>query len=123
MSRARRPLGALAILVLASPAHEASADDAPSLDARTWRPSIDPEANLVLEPPTTPGPWRWSVAAWAHYAYEPVALPDASAPRPVEPVEHLVGADLVAGLGIGERLALGVDVPVFVWQNGTTSLP
>jgi OmpA-OmpF porin, OOP family len=119
MLRARRPLGALAILALGS-THDALAQMAPSLDIRTWRPSMDPEANLILEPPTTPGPWRWSITAWGHYAHEPIAPHGAGSARPVE---HLVGADLVAGLGVGERLSLGIDVPAFVWQDGTTSLP
>jgi hypothetical protein len=30
--------------------------------------------------------------------------------------------DLVAGLGLGERVAIGVDVPVFLWQDGTSGL-
>jgi hypothetical protein len=99
---------------------DATAQTAPSLDARTWKPSIDPDANLVLEAPTTPGPWRWNLAAWAQYAHEPVVLRGDGAPHPVT---HLVGADLVAGIGLGTRAAVGVDVPAYVWQDGTTPLP
>ncbi|MDP9000541.1 MAG: thrombospondin type 3 repeat-containing protein [Myxococcota bacterium] len=96
----------------------------PSTDIRTWRPSSDPEAGLVLEPAVTPGPWQWNVGLWVSYAQSPVVLRDAATGRvAVRPLHHLLGADLVAGIGLGERAALGIDLPVFVWQDGTSSLP
>ena len=45
--------------VLATLAADASAQTLPSIDARTWRPSGDPNAGLNFEPVTTPGPWAW----------------------------------------------------------------
>jgi hypothetical protein len=38
-------------------------------------------------------------------------------------VEHLLGADLTLGVGLGSRASVGVDVPVFAWQDGTSGLP
>lgn len=100
----------------------AQAETAPSIDVRTWRPSPDPKASLVLEPATTQGPWQWNVGAWAHYAQDPVVLRDASGVQS-RPVAHLVAADVVAGVGLGQRASVGVDVPAFLWQDGTSSLP
>ncbi len=91
-----------------------SAQTRPSLDTRTWSPSTDPEASLVLEPPSTPGPGRWSLAAWAHFGGAPVVLasPQSDAVRPVAYV-----------IGIGKLIALGVDLPAYLWQVGTSGLP
>jgi hypothetical protein len=43
-------------------------------------------------------------------------------PAATSPLEHLLGVDLVAELGLGERAAVGVDVPAFLWQDGASSL-
>jgi OOP family OmpA-OmpF porin len=99
----------------------APAQTAPSIDVRTWMPSPDPKASLVLEPTTTPGPWQWNVGAWAHYAQDPVVLRDA-ANGAIRPVAHLVATDLVAGIGLGARASVGIDVPAFLWQDGASSL-
>jgi hypothetical protein len=123
MRQGRRPLATFALAVWMA-ASSAAAQTAPSIDARTWRPSTDPEATLALEPVATPGPWQWNVGVWTYYAQDSVFLRDpATGDVTSRPVEHLVGADLVAGVGIGSRVAFGVDVPAFLWQNGTASVP
>ncbi len=99
----------------------ARAQTVPSIDVRTWQPSADPKASLVLEPVTTPGSWRWNVGAWVQYAQDPVVFDQAVGK--IRPVTNLVGADVVAGVGLGDRASLGVDVPTFLWQDGTSSLP
>jgi OOP family OmpA-OmpF porin len=102
----------------------AEAQTLPSVDATTWRPSSDPHAGMILEPVLTPGPWQWNVAAWASYAHAPVVLRDASSGSvSIEPVAHQLGIDLTAGLGLGSRAAIGIDVPVLLWQDGTSGLP
>jgi hypothetical protein len=121
---ARRAAAALAALVasLVLP-RLAAAQIAPSIDARTWAPSMDPAAGLVLEPTQSPGPWQWSMGAWLTYAQSPVTLRYASSGAVASrPLDHVLGADLVAGLGLGDRAAIGVDVPVMLYQDGTTGL-
>ncbi len=113
---------ALAVALLTSAA-TARAQTVPSFDARTWRPSTDPDASLVLEPPSTPGAWQWNLGAWASYSHDPVTLRDAAGNAAARPVRNLVGADLVADLGLGKRAAVGIDVPVLVWQDGDSPLP
>jgi OOP family OmpA-OmpF porin len=122
MHRARATVGAAGALVVAA-SLPAWAQTVPSLDARTWKPPIDPDASMVLEPPSTQGPWRWNLSAWTQYAYEPVVLSYPYVYSGKSPVQHLVGADLVASLGIGQRVAVGVDLPAFLWQDGATGLP
>lgn len=100
----------------------AHAQTVPSVDVSTWRPSPDPEANLVLEPATTPGAWRWTLAAWTQYAQDPVVYRSRSG-ADLWPVAHFAGVDFVAGIGLGERVSVGVDLPVFVWQNGDRGIP
>jgi OmpA-OmpF porin, OOP family len=98
----------------------------PSIDARTWRPSTDPSAGLVLEPTTTPGPWNWNVGALLSYSYRPVSLalnePTLGSVT-LRPVESLLGLDLVAGLGLGSRISVGASLPTALDQTGTKPLP
>src|SRR5580704_10214408 len=85
--------------VLLAPA-AARGQTLPSVDATTWRPSMDPSASLILEPVSTPGPWQWSASAWVSYAQAPVALRDAtSGSIALRPVAHELGLDLVTGVG------------------------
>src|SRR5581483_6089129 len=76
--------------------------------------------SLILEPPSTPGPGRWSLGAWTRFEGAPVVLPQSDT---IRPVAYVVGFDLTAGVGIGKRVALGVDLPAFLWQTGATDLP
>ena len=122
-SRRARSLGAAAALVLASAASGAAAQ-LPSIDARTWQPSTDPRAQLALEPIATPGPWSWNVGAWFQYAHHPVTLHRAGTDDVLfRPVEHVLAADLTASIGLGTRAAIGVDVPVVLFQDGSGGLP
>ena len=98
--------------------------ESPSIDARTWRPSTDPAAGMVLEPVTAPGPWRWNVGAWLEYAHHPVTLRKAGSDDVAfRPVESLLGAHLTAGLGLGAHASVGLSLPAFLYQSGTDGLP
>ena len=113
-----------ALLAVSAVAPAAAADELPSFDARVWRPATDPRAQLVLQPTTTPGAGVFSTAAWASYAYRPIALRDPSAGGVVlRPVSERVTLDLTANLGIGERSAIGVAVPLASHQSGSSGLP
>jgi hypothetical protein len=98
----------------------ASADPIPSLDLRGFHPSTDPASNLYLEPTATPGSWQWNVAAWASYANRLVTITDATGKRVGIPVEHQFSMDYAFGIGIGERLALGLTLPTVMYQSGTS---
>ena len=100
----------------------ASAQTLPSIDASTWKPSSDADASLVLEPATTAGAWKWNFAAWAQYAQDPVVYRNRGGQQ-IAPVAHFIGLDVTGGLGLGDRVAVGFDLPIAIWQGGDTPLP
>jgi hypothetical protein len=117
-----RVLAALAVLVTVKGL--ARAQERPALDMRTWRPSTDPNASLVLEPAVTPGSGVLTVGAYGHYAFHPISLRRAGTDDiAMRPLAHALGVDAFANLGIGQRLAVGAVVPVMLYQDGTTPLP
>lgn len=97
-----------------------SAQTLPSLDVRTWRPSTDASASLVLEPVATPGAWGFSAGGWLSYANRPVVLREGPS---LVPVQNQLGADLTLDLGLGSRAAVGIDLPAFLYQQGSSGLP
>lgn len=114
----------ITVAILLASAGEANAQNRPALDMRTWRPSTDPNASLVVEPAVTPGPGVLTLGAYGHYAFHPINLrkPD-SDDIALRPVSHVLGVDAIANLGIGQRLALGASLPVFLYQDGSKPLP
>ena len=121
-----RPFASAAVLAALelTTSRSAFAQTVPSIDVRTWRPSTDPGASLVLEPIMTPGPWVWNVGAYVSFAYRPVTLRNAgTSDIAFRPVDAVLGTDIVAGIGIGTRASLGMSVPTFLYQNGSGSLP
>jgi hypothetical protein len=114
----RRLLPLLALPLLATSAFAAPL---PSIDMRSWRPSADPRAGVVLEPVTPPEHLQLNLALLTNYAFRPVSLePNAATLRPVE---HHLGADLIAGLGLGSRTSVGLGLPMVLYQQGTDPLP
>jgi OOP family OmpA-OmpF porin len=106
---------------LAALALEGTEARAQGLDVRTWQPSTDADASLVLEPAVTPGPGRWSVGVYTQYeqasALAPAVVAPGSRPAQIRVTDRLVEADLVAGIGLGSRFAVGLDVPFGIWQG------
>ncbi|MGH7280701.1 MAG: thrombospondin type 3 repeat-containing protein [Polyangiaceae bacterium] len=121
--RRSRLLSFSAVSLLAL-ARTASAQTLPSVDTRTWTPSVDPHAGIIAEPVVTPGAWNWNVGAWLNYADHPVTLRDpASGNVALRPVSYSFGTDLTANVGIGSRAAIGLDVPFILYQDGSNTLP
>src|SRR5436190_3638790 len=91
----------------------------PSIDARTWRPSTDPGASLVLEPPQVQARGGYALGAFANYTHRPVVLfKRGSEDVAYTPVAHLVGMDLGGSYGLLNGLSIGAQVPVAVYQTG-----
>src|SRR6187402_2055788 len=94
---------------------DALAQSKPSVDTRTWRPSTDPNASLVIEPAVTPGAGVLTLGGYASYAFHPVTLKKAGTDDvALRPLAHSLTFDAIANYGIGKRFALGLDVPVLV---------
>jgi hypothetical protein len=111
--------GLLGAVLVVRTAH---AQPLPSIDMRTWRPSPDADASLVLEPAVTAGPWHWNAGAWLQYAEDPVLYRNRGG-QELRAVAHFVGIDFTGGLGLGDRVSVGFDLPVVIWQNGDSPLP
>ncbi len=117
-------LAAFAAAVVIAVSARAGAQVLPSLDARTWRPPTDPNAGLVMEPAVTPGPGVFSFGGYTSYAYRPITLRRAGTDDiALRPVQHVLSLDAVANVGIGQRFAIGADVPLVLWQDGSRHLP
>ncbi|MBX3209322.1 MAG: hypothetical protein KF764_30090, partial [Labilithrix sp.] len=115
---------ACASLALVGAPCAASAQERPALDMRTWRPSTDPNASLVVEPAVTPGPGVLTIGAYGHYALNPVTLRRAGSDGvALRPLQHALGVDAILNLGIGQRFAVGAAVPVLLYQDGSAPLP
>lgn len=58
------------------------------------------------------------VALHMHYAWNPVVIVDGGGQQVAAPVEHLLGADLVASLAVWEGLEFGLALPVTLFSDG-----
>ncbi len=115
MSRWVLPFAALvSVAALSLPAGA----DFPSVNSRRLSPPTDPSGSLYLEPALTPGPWAYSGAVWFAYSRRPDVLRDPSGSVASSLVSDQVTADLVSNLGLGQRFALGFDLPVVLYQHG-----
>jgi hypothetical protein len=114
LPRASAPILLLA-LISASPAR---AQD-PSVDVRGFRASADAGAGLYLEPAASPATGDWNAALWLSYAYHPITLKDPATDEVrFDVLSHQISADLATSIGLGERAALGFDLPLVVYQTG-----
>ena len=110
----RREPGLTASATSTRPVHAATP---PAIDTQSWRPSSDPTAGLVLEAPTVPTAWAWNVGLVANYALRPVTLRE-NGDVALRPVSSSLGGDLVAAMGLGAHLSLGLDLPFVLAQDG-----
>lgn len=96
-----------------------AADPVPSLNLRGLRAPIDPASGISVEPVEAPATGAWSVGVWFSYAYRPVTLrvPSTNV-RVFDVIRHQVTSDLTVGVGLWNRLELGVALPVLLYQTG-----
>ncbi|MFO0675510.1 MAG: hypothetical protein U0169_03185 [Polyangiaceae bacterium] len=113
------PMGSVVAVgfALAVGTADARADEVPSVDVRTFRPSIDPNAGLVTEPATTQGAGVPNFAAFLHTSARPVTITDG---RRTFRQNTVWGLDTVASVGLGDRWAVGVVMPI-VFASGRSS--
>ncbi|MCZ7680049.1 MAG: hypothetical protein M5U28_15300 [Sandaracinaceae bacterium] len=114
MVRGRSALFALvAASLVASPVRAQERN----LDVERFRPAPDRSGFLGFPGSATPGPWGWNVSLFTGYSLEPLTLRRRDDGTRLPIVAHRVGADLIAQLGITDRIAAVVDLPVVVWQD------
>lgn len=102
-----------------APARAFGAELPPSLHLRGFHASSDPGSGLYLEPASSPATLDWNVGLWLSYAYKPITLRDADTDEAVfDVISHQLTGDLVAGVGIGRRAAIGLELPFLLVQTG-----
>lgn len=97
----------------------ARAADVPALDLRRLDLPTDDQGGVYTEPARAPGPLNWNAALVGSYANRLVVLKDEAGDQVAVPVRHQLSLDYLFGIGIGERVALGVVLPSAVYQTGT----
>lgn len=121
--RRRRALGAIAILVgaMAFPQlARAQADDSRNFSAERFKLSSDRDGILDVESGTVIGHLNWDLGFWLGYADDPLALYMEDGGERIDSfLSRRIGGELVAAVGFGKRLQLGVQLPVILDQNYT----
>jgi len=115
----------LLALLLGGPALAQEADDTFSVDVERFRPHMDSYGYGVTEGATTLGHLEVGVGLWGTYEEDSVTLtgPDGrSLGDGSEEGDAILDlralTDLQLGVGFGNRVSIGVDVPVVLWQKG-----
>ncbi len=112
-----------AFSALALLAGRAGAEPVPSVDLRGFRPPTHPEGMLSVEPTSAPGEGNWNVGSFVSYAYRPIVVHDAFQNDDVAVIQHQLSLDLVAGIGVGERIGVGLSLPAVLAQGGDEPPP
>ncbi len=97
----------------------ARAADVPALNLRRFELPTDEAGGLYTEPARAPGPLNWNAAVVASYAHRLVVLEDGAGNEVAVPVRHQLSLDYLFGIGLGDRIALGVSLPSAIYQDGT----
>jgi OmpA-OmpF porin, OOP family len=116
-----RAQGAARLLVSVSAllAFSARAQEVPSLNLRQLSLPTDEQGGLYTEPARAPGHLNWNAAVAASYGFRPVVLEDGAGAEVAVPVRHQLSLDYLFGIGLGERVALGVSLPSVMYQTGS----
>jgi Cys-rich repeat protein len=95
-----------------------------SLNAQTFRPAIGPENIIQVEGTRTPGKWVPMANVWIEYARRPLALYNNQTKMLLaETVPDMLTLHLSGGIGLTKWLAIGVDLPVVVYQGFDRNTP
>jgi OOP family OmpA-OmpF porin len=113
-----RPWGTLLAAWAALLTLPAAAEEAPAVDLRTVSPPTHAEGLIYLEPTDAPGQGEWNLGGWLSYAQRPLVLSDPVTGEKRVLLRERVSGDLTFGIGVSERLALGVTVPAVLHQHG-----
>ncbi len=106
-----------AILALASFLPAVAEAQGRSLDVERFRPTPDRHGYLGIPGTRTPGEWAFDVSLWTGYSSEILTLRRLDTDSLVPIVRHRVSGELVAQLGVLDRIAVVLHAPVVLWQD------
>jgi OmpA-OmpF porin, OOP family len=113
-----RPWGALLALALLLSPLRAAAQEPPSTDVRTSSPPTHAGGLVYLEPTEAPAEGDYQLGAWLSYLHRPVVLTDPTTGEDRVAVRERVSGDVTFGIGVSDRLGLGVTLPAVLYQRG-----
>jgi hypothetical protein len=90
----------------------------PALNLRRLDLPTDEQGGLYTESAKAPGPFNWNAGVVASYAHRLVVLEDDAGNEVAVPVQHQLSLDYLFGIGLGDRIALGLLLPSVVYQQG-----
>lgn len=113
----RTLLGAASVLMLALPQTAA----AEGFDLQQFNPMPNLSGNLFSTASADVAPHlEWSALALFNYANDPLILQDNNGDRLESLVQHQANLHLLFSLGLFDLVDIGVDVPLTVWQEGSS---
>lgn len=121
MRSSRRRLAGCLTLSFIAATSAAHADPLPSIDVRHFQPPTSADGSLYLESALTPGPAMWNVGSWFSFAYRPVVLRDADDEVVSKLVRHQLSMDVLGSIGVTERAAFGLSLPIVIHQDGDSN--
>ncbi len=106
------------VLVLGSAAPSA----AQAFNLERFRPTLDRFGFIGVQGSATPGHLRWNLGLWTWYSNRPlrVRFDDGAVETAID---HRLSSDLSFELGLFGRWALALEVPMVLYQSGTTTQP
>jgi len=116
----RRILLALPVFFCVAVTDAKAQTQAISLNAQIFHPAIGPENIITVEGTRTPGKWVPMANVLFEYAHQPLRFTDTFAvppmPSSVPVVPYMFTLHLSGGIGLTRWFALGVDLPIVVYQ-------
>jgi outer membrane protein OmpA-like peptidoglycan-associated protein len=109
-----RFVAALLVALASTPAF------ADGLDGQRFVPSVGPEGTFVVEHPSVPSPWGWTLGLFLNYADDPIVVRDDANNVAARPLHTALTADLVGSLGLFGWADLGIGLPLHLLYDGDT---
>lgn len=119
MSARRSALaGALALFIAGGIASPVRAQQPQGFDIQPWRPTPGPR-DLLIVPQSQPLRHKSvSIGAYFSFALDPLVLLSGQGQRQVELIKSRLELDLMAAVGLGDRVELGLVFPLILLQTG-----
>ncbi len=89
-----------------------------SFQVQQFRPKGDPSGLFHNQSARTLGQWKSSLGFFFNYALDPIFLVSQKTGREVKVLEHQIGLDLIAAVGILDWLDVALEMPLTLYQMG-----
>jgi outer membrane protein OmpA-like peptidoglycan-associated protein len=96
----------------------AQSSDITAFQVQQFRPWGDPSGMWQTQSGTTLGQWNYSVGLFLNYGNAPLVLRNADGSTFAGLLNHQIGADIVAGIGLLSFLDVYLAIPLTIYQMG-----